>query len=311
VPGPGRRRPPRGRLAPDAIYPAGAADVRVRQVRLSDGVAVRIAESGDERSVPVLLVHGWGASLYMWRSWFQPLVAEGFRVVAIDLPGHGMSDKPDDPGRYSLDQMVASLRELIELERLEAPHVVAQSMGGTIALEIALRGETPLGRLVLVNPACFGVVHLIPLARYASPAAIESVLERVSPRWVVARAHRLVYGDPTLINDDDIDQYWAPSQFPGYARAMRRLVHEFSWKRSTVEAMTAKLRTLTGAMSPPLVVLGTRDRLVRRARAYVAALRAAGAPLEVYESVGGGHNVNEERPSEIIPVVVRFLRAVS
>ena len=61
--------------------------------------------------------------------------------------------------------------------------------------------------------------------------------------------------------------------------------------------------------SPPLVVLGTRDRLVRDARPYVAALREAGAPLEIYESVGGGHAVNEERPSEIIPVVVRFFRA--
>jgi pimeloyl-ACP methyl ester carboxylesterase len=205
--------------------------------------------------------------------------------------------------------MVASLQELIEIERLESPHIVAQSMGGTISLELALRSHIALGRLALVNPACFGVVHLIPLARYASPAAMEAVLEHLVPRWVVARAHRLVYGDPSLVHEDDIDQYWAPSQFPGYARAMRRLVHEFTWDRPPVDVMVGKLRALRGAPSRPLVVLGTRDRLVRRAGAYVAALRAAGAPIEVYESVGGGHNVNEERPAEILEVVVRHLRS--
>jgi pimeloyl-ACP methyl ester carboxylesterase len=266
-----------------------------------------VAESGDASARPVLLVHGWGASLYMWRDWFAPLAAAGFRPVAVDLPGHGLSDKPTDHGRYTLDSLVATLRELIVLTQLRAPDVVAQSMGGTIALELAVRGECPLGRLVLANPACFGHVKLLPLARRASPLAMEPMLERMVPRWVVARAHRLVYGDPSLITPADIDQYWAPSQFPGHATAMRRLVHEFTWARPSVAAMTAKLHSLAPPTSPPLVVLGTRDRLVLDARPYVAALREAGAPLEVYESVGGGHAVNEERPAEVTFRVLRFL----
>jgi pimeloyl-ACP methyl ester carboxylesterase len=289
------------------MFPAGAPDIRTRQVRLSDGVALRVAESGDPQGAPVLLVHGWAASLYMWRAWFAPLAAAGLRAVAVDLPGHGMSDKPNDQGRYSLDRTVAALDELITIERLSAPHVVAQSMGGSIALELALRRGDASGRLVLVNPACFGVVHLLPLARRASPAAVELVLERIVPRWIVARARRVAYGDPSLLGEDDIDQYWAPSQFRGYASAMRRLVHEFTWKRPTPDAMTRKLRALKGQASPPLVVLGTRDRLVRGARPYVAALRSSGAPIELYESIGGGHAVNEERPDEVIPVVLRFL----
>jgi pimeloyl-ACP methyl ester carboxylesterase len=278
-------------------------------VALHDGISLRVAESGDAKGRAVLLVHGWGASLYMWRAWFAPLAAAGYHAVAVDLPGHGMSDKPSDAGRYTLDRMVESLGKLIEIERLDAPHVVAQSMGGTIALELALRCDSGIGRLVLVNPACFGVVHLLPLARHASPAAMEAVLERIVPRWIIARARRMVYGDPSLISDDDIDQYWAPSQFRGYASAMRRLVHEFTWKRPSAAEMANKLRALRGSATPPLVVLGTRDRLVRGARPFVASLRASSAPIEVYECVGGGHAVNEERPSEIVPVVLRFLAA--
>lgn len=281
--------------------------LRARFVALSDGVAVRVVESGSADAPPVLLVHGWGASIYMWRDWFAPLAERGFHVVALDLPGHGLSDKPSEEGRYRLAALVTVVREVIASAGLRRPHVVAQSMGATIALELATSGVPELGRLVLVNPACFGNVRLLPLARRASPKVVEPVLAHLVPRWVVDRAHRRVYGDPSLVTEDDIDQYWAPSQFPGYAPAMRRLLHEFTWTRPPVSTMVQRLRALAPPTSPPLVVLGTRDRLVRGARPYAAALRRAGAPLELYSSVGGGHAVNEERPRELLALVTAFL----
>lgn len=283
-------------------------DIGVEWVTLSDGVSVRVAESGDAASPAVLLVHGWGASMYMWRDWFAPLAAAGRRVVAVDLPGHGLSDKPTDPGRYTLASLVAVVREVTAQRALGAPEIVAQSMGGTIALAAAVRREAPVGRLVLVNPACFGQVSALRLARFVTPLAAKPVVDRLVPRWVVARGHRRVYGDPSLITEEDIDQTWAPSQFPGYARAMLRLMHEFNWERPSVRVMASRLRSLVPPTSPPLVVLGTHDRIVLGARTYAAALRAAGAPLEIFESEGGGHAVNEERPEEVLDVVRRFLR---
>ena len=281
--------------------------VRVGHAMLSDGLAVRLAESGARGAPPVLLVHGWGASIYMWRDWFAPLAAAGYRVVALDLPGHGLSDKPSDTGRYRLESLVSVLRDVIEMAELRRPHVVAQSRGGTIALELATSGDPALGRLVLVNPACFGHVRILPLAQRASPKVVEPMLARLVPRWVVDRAHRRVYGDPTLITAEDIDQYWAPSQFPDYAPAMRRLLHEFRWTRPRVTEMVQRLRALRPPTSPPLLVLGTRDRVVRDARPYAAAVRKAGAPLEIYACVGGGHAVNEERPREMLALVRAFL----
>jgi pimeloyl-ACP methyl ester carboxylesterase len=277
-------------------------------VTLSDGVSLRVAESGDAEAPAVLLVHGWGASMYMWRDWFAPLAAAGRRVVAVDLPGHGVSDKPTSLGRYTLATLVDAVREVIAQRALGTPDIVAQSMSGTIALTLAVRHAAPVGRLVLVNPACFGRVSALGLARLVTPLAAKPVVDRLVPRWVVARGHRRVYGDPSLITEEDIDQTWAPSQFPGYARAMLRLVREFSWERPSVRVMASRLRSLTPPTSPPLVVLGTRDRIVLGARAYAAALREAGAPLEIFESDGGGHAVNEERPGEVIAVVRRFLR---
>jgi pimeloyl-ACP methyl ester carboxylesterase len=148
-------------------------------------------------------------------------------------------------------------------------------------------------------------VGLQPLARLVSPPLVDALLDRLVPRWIVARAHRLVYGDPSRITARDIDEYWAPSQFPGYARAMRRLLHEFEWRRSSAGDLASRLRRLD---HPLLVILGGRDRLVRGAKPFAAALQAAQAPLRVHEMAEGGHAVNEEQPGVVIERVLRFLR---
>jgi pimeloyl-ACP methyl ester carboxylesterase len=287
------------------MFPAGVPGLRVERERLSGGLALRVVESGAADAPPMLLVHGWGASLYMWRDWFSSIARAGRRAVAIDLPGHGLSDKPLGAGHYSLDALTRVLAELIERRGLAGGDVVAQSMGGTVALELALRGAAPIGGLALVNPACFGRVQVLRLARLASPRLIEPLLERLTPRWVIERAHRVVYGDPARITASDVDEYWAPGGLPGYAHAMRQLVHEFTWQRPPAAELAARLRRLPAPTAPPLVVLGTLDRLVRDARPYVDALRDSGAPLVVFESAGCGHAANEECPAEVLAACLR------
>ncbi len=295
----------KARLAPEEMFPAGVAGIRVRQTTLPDGLTLRVAEAGTGTSPPVLLVHGWGASIYMWRDWFAPLASAGWRPIAVDLPGHGLSDKPEIAGEYRLARQVAVLAAFMEAEGITGAPIVAQSMAGTIALELALSRGAAAGPLVLVNPAAFGTVGLQPLARFVSPPVVDALLDRLVPRWIVARAHRLVYGDPSRITERDVDEYWAPSQFPGYARAMRRLLHEFEWRRAPAGQLATRL---LGLAHPTLVVLGERDRLVRGARKYVTALREAQAPLVVYEVDRGGHAVNEEAPGVVIERVQGFLR---
>ena len=277
--------------------------MRVRHVRLPSGVTLRVLESGEDDAEPILLLHGWGASVYMWRDWFTSLAALGRRVIAFDLPGHGLSDKPDNAASYTLPGMAAAVLELMDAEGLQNVDAVSQSMGGTIAVRIATGDPARFRRLVVVNPACFGVVRIQRLARKVSPPAVDRVLPRLVPRWIVSRAHRMVYGDPTRVTRRDEDEYWAPSQFPAYTRAMRRLVHEFTWERVPAGEMAAQLKAMERRM---LVVLGTKDALVRDAPRYVDQLRATGLGLRVENIVGGGHAVNEERPSEVIALLSRF-----
>ena len=287
------------------MFPAGLADVRTRRVSLPDGLTLRVAESGAAGATPILLLHGWGASVYMWRDWLAPLAAAGLRAIAIDLPGHGLSDKPAGADAYRLPAMARVVQQFLAVEGLSGVDVVAQSMAGTIALELASENGALFRRMTLVNPACFGRVRTREVARAVSPLVSDSLLPRFVARWLVDRTHRMVYADPSRISPKDIDEYWAPSQFPGYSRAMRCLLHEFEWRRPEVAEMAERLRSLG---TPPLIVLGRQDRLVRDSRTYVESLQRDGAPLRVVEIGNGGHAVNEERPSEVIAEVLSYLR---
>jgi pimeloyl-ACP methyl ester carboxylesterase len=286
------------------MFPAGVPGIRVRRTTLPSGLTLRVVESGDPQAPPVLLLHGWGASVYMWRGWFAPLASAGFRPVAVDLPGHGLSDKPGEQGAYSLGRQVAVFRELLAAEGLESASMVAQSMGASIALELALAEPVVSGPLALINPSLFGRVSLVTLGRLMSPTFVDTTLARLVPRWLVAVIHRRVYSHPSRITAHDVDEYWAPSQLPGYARALWQLVHEFEWNRTPVGVMVERLRRLGRA---PLVLLGGRDALVRGARSYAAALKQAGATLELHELPDGGHAMNEEEPEVVMKLVLGFL----
>ena len=293
-----------GRLSPAEMFPAGRAGLSARFVELRNGLRLRVVEAGDRGRPVVLLLHGWGASAYMWRDWLAPLAAAGYRVIAPDLPGHGVSAKPLDAEAYSRDAMVSSVRLLLEHERAGVAHVVGQSMGGTIAIDLATSHPQVVAQLVLVNPATFGRVRMIAFFRRMSPTMIEAVLPRLVPRWLIARTHGMVYGDPTRVTAQDINEYWAPSQFPGFSRAMRRLLHRFDWTRAAPEEMA---RLLAPMADRTLVILGTRDRLVVGASEYASAVRQRLPGLRVYMADGGGHAVNEERPGDLVPRVRSFL----
>ncbi|MES2178102.1 MAG: alpha/beta hydrolase [Gemmatimonadota bacterium] len=274
-------------------------------VTLASGLRLRVAESGAVDCAPILLLHGWGASLYMWRDWFALLAAAGRRAIAVDIPGHGLSDKPDDVDAYRLSSLTRTVCEFLAQEHLTGIDVVAHSMAGTIALEMMTQPSSPIGRAVLVNPACFGRVRLEQLFPLAGVSSIDRVLPRLVRKWIVARTHRLQYDDPSRIKPRDEDEYWAPSQFPAYTRAMRRLVHVFQWKRGRVDEIAAQLRR---AGVPVLAILGDKDGLVREAIPFVSALQGACTALEMKVIARGGHAMNEERPEEISALALDFFR---
>lgn len=286
------RRP----LPPDQLFPVGRNDITTRMLTLSTGVRVRVAESGPRNGRPVVMLHGWAASMYSYRHGFERLPARGMRAIAVDLRGHGLSDKPAHEGAYSLGAYCGDLDAVMNALELPAAALIGQSMGGGFALRFAITRPERVTRLALINPT--GLVRIVGrnALRVLPRSVVRAIGHRLVPRWSVGLILRYVaYGDPSKIGDHEIDEYWSPTQLAGYVYAARSALAEFEWGPIS-DADAASLTV------PTLVILGTRDRLIRNTDH--AAQRLRGSSLC---RVAGGHCVHEERPAEVYGAICGFL----
>lgn len=101
----------------------------------------------------IVLIHGIGHRREAWASVPQRLVEAGYQVVSLDLPGHGLSPVPTKPHGYSMTSSAEQLEELFEALGLDTPHVVGNSLGGQMVLELAARGS--VASATAVSPAGF------------------------------------------------------------------------------------------------------------------------------------------------------------
>jgi pimeloyl-ACP methyl ester carboxylesterase len=280
------------------MYPAGEPGVSVRYVTLGDGLTVRVIESGPPRDDPVLLVHGLGACVYTYAETIPALAAAGHRAIAFDLPGHGLSDKPMDESKYTTRALTDAILSVATAMGARRFSLVGHSMGGLLSLDLAMRGEGRLERLVLINAPGLGAAPILgPVKLLLSPQVVNRIVPALLTRIAAALVLRVAFGTRGRPTDRDIDEYWAPTQFDEYAWACRACIHRVTWRR----APATKLRSLR---IPVLVLSGGRDFLVRG-----AASRAKLIPTARIVTIRqGGHLVLQECASETNDVVLPFLR---
>ena len=247
----------------------------------------------------MILLHGWAVSAYLWRHNIPALAAAGWRVYAPDLPGHGLSDAPAARGSYTLASMSASTELLLDALGVERAPIMAQSMGARIAVEVSRHHPARVSRLALFGPVGFGDVP--ERQAYASfvPAPPGALPALLVTRQVVEIVQRRVHGKLGWFTERDIDEYWAPSQFPDIVRAQLQMLREFDWAPHKEGALAA-------LQVPTLVVFGTLDRTVRPAHAERLVAAMPHARLEWVE--GGGHVVMEEVPERVNEMLIEFLR---
>ena len=119
-----------------------------------DGRAIRYLETGREHAGrPIVLIHGFGGDLNNWM-FTQPGLAEDHWVIALDLPGHGGSSK--DVGAGDLAALSAVVAGLLTTLDIPQAHLVGHSLGGAVALRMALDTPDRVASLSLISPASFG-----------------------------------------------------------------------------------------------------------------------------------------------------------
>jgi len=271
---------------------------------VAGGLRVRVVEpvaSAAPDAPVIVFVHGWACSTYSFRHNLVPVAEAGFRVVAVELKGHGQSDKPLDIGGYTMAAMGRHLVDVLDALGVERAVLVAHSMGGAVAVKAALEVPERVRGLVLLAPVGFGTIDLMGLVRLATPDVVAPLLPYLVPRAAVAVALRLAYGSHGRASARDVDEYWAATRWPSFVRAMRLLLHAFEWAPGRAEELQ-RLRARA------LVLFGTRDRFVRprSAEKYVAC--APDARLSLVADAG--HVLPEEVPAVVNRAIVEFARGL-
>ena len=145
---------------------------------------------------PLLLIHGTAASLHTWDGWVEALRTE-YRLIRLDLPGFGLSG-PNDRGNYSTEFRLQVIETWLDHLGIERCHVAGNSLGGFLAWRLALRAPQRVDRLILIDAAGYPVEgdgggKVLDLAR---TPVLKDVLVRLTPRFLVRRGLRQVYGGP-------------------------------------------------------------------------------------------------------------------
>jgi haloalkane dehalogenase len=252
----------------------------------------------------VLLVHGVPTWSYLYRGLVEPLRAAGHRVVALDHPGFGRSDKPTNRRWYTYDRMVDVFGRHLAALDLPAVTLVVHDWGGPIGLRWAVQNPDRVRRLVLLNTGLYGHARPSPvlLAWLAYARTVRDVpLDRLfagelgrslPPEHVAAAVRGYLAPFPNL--QSKTAAVALPRALPllpssPAARAMRDTVAALGrWER------------------PALVAFSDHDLVFPFAHAeqFAALIPGAGAPARIR---GAGHFVTEERPADVAEAILRFL----
>lgn len=251
-----------------------------------------MVEAGPASGTPVLLLHGWGASAYSFRRVIPLLTDAGLRALAVDLRGHGLSDRPRTAGAYSAAALVQFVLRVLDRLGIARAVLVGQSMSGAVALDVWFAAPDRVSGAVLLAPIGFTSLRRIAVARLIRARRWSP--DRV-PRWVVTLLLRRVYGVRGTWDGGDVDEYWWPLLEARTTAALMSFVSEFDWlPRDTGRACDG---------APPLrILLGERDKLISWSRATAWARRMPA--VEVTVVPGAGHLLAEEVPDEAVREIV-------
>jgi pimeloyl-ACP methyl ester carboxylesterase len=257
------------------------------------GLRVRYARRGS--GPPVILVHGFGSSIYTWAE-VIPILARDHDVIAVDLPGFGGSDVPGHFDREASAELLARVMDGLGVLRAS---FAGNSLGGALSAVTAARHPGRVDRLVLIDAAGYNLSPQDRPPMLRMMAAIPGRLQDLWPQRPVLRMGlKQVFYDDSRVTHDKVEEYLAPMARPGARKAARALLA--SGETFGLPGL------LKGVRAPTLVIWGADDVWVPPADADRFVRDIPGARKVLIPQCG--HVPQEEKPQEVAALIADFLR---
>ncbi|HEV8326373.1 MAG TPA: alpha/beta fold hydrolase [Nitrospiraceae bacterium] len=252
---------------------------------------------------PVILIHGFGGSMWQWEQQ-QHTLSQHFRVLTLDLPGAGLSDKPEID--YRPDQMLDFFVGFMDAVNIPQATLVGNSMGAGLAIGMALAHPTRVAKLVLID----GLPQHV-MEKLTSPS-VRRAIETSAPSWLVSFGNMLFGGlmtesvlreivhDPALLTPAVIERSNRNRQRPGLIKPLMTV-------RENLPLWESGFATRVGEIThPTLVIWGEEDRVFPIA-----------VGDELHQTIKGsrfiripeaGHIPQWERPDLVNQELITFIR---
>lgn len=258
---------------------------------------------------PLVLVHGFGASIGHWRKNIPVLADAGYQVFAIDLLGFGGSAKP--ALNYTVDLWVELLKDFWTANIQRPAVFVGNSIGGLLCMMVLAQHPEIAAGGVLLNPAG-GLNHrpeeLSPPLRFVMGTFSKLVGSKQFGGWMfnqVRQKHRIrnslrqVYRNPDAITDELVDLLYEPSCHPGAQQVFASVLMAPPGPRP--------MELLPQVQVPLLVIWGEADPWTPIAGSKIYQSLVESQPVEFVSIPNTGHCPHDERPEVVNELIVQWL----
>ena len=200
----------------------------------------------------MLLIHGIGRSLEDWAPQYERLAA-GHRVIALDVPGFGFSERPREP--ISLPVFARGVADTLDALGESRPvHVVGNSLGGAIGQQLLAQDPDRVASLALINSAGFGSEVTLLLRMLAMPV-IGPLSTRKTTRASAALLERTIYADRSLATRQRVDHALAIGRQPHSGAVMLETAVELATGRGVRPEWRRELATAAARNPRPTLIM--------------------------------------------------------
>ncbi len=264
-----------------------------------DGMQVHFRDQGlASDSLPIVLIHGTGASLHTWEMWVNELKNE-HRIITLDLPAYGLTG-PNQTSDYSQDFYVSFMDKFLSKLNIKRCILGGNSLGGGITWAYALEHPVKVSKMILVDAGGYPMVSKsVPIAfQIARMPVLSNIFKYVLPHAIIEKSLQNVYVHDERITPELIERYYDLASREGNRKAFLDRM-----KSSINGDKYLKIKTL---MMPTLILWGKEDGLIPLDVAEKFHADLPNDTIIVFKDLG--HTPMEEDPIETVKAVKGFLK---
>ena len=216
------------------------------------GVNIHYQDTGPSKNpIPILFLHGFGASLQTWDTWAESL-SEEYRVISVDLPGFGLTGE-DPSGIYTDERTVEVLEAFLKALQIPQVVLVGNSMGGKFAWQFAARYPNQVAKLVLISPDGYASPG-IEYGKKSEVPAVANLYKYFFSKTFLAMNLEPAYADPKTLNDTLVNRYYDLMLAPGVRGAILARMQQTS--------LQDPVPSLSSIKTPTLLIWGEKDAFI-------------------------------------------------